>query len=102
GDLLDLALEELDVLRTGASLVLIGQREHLIGHIEAIGLARWANALRRQQNIDTAARAEVEDRLSSIKLGKRSGIAAAKGSEQGFSGNAGLLSFVVEIGGDRI
>ena len=64
GMLLDLALQELDVRDAGLPLVLARQGEHLVGHVEAVGLAGRADPARREQDVDAAARAEVEDRLA--------------------------------------
>jgi hypothetical protein len=56
-DILNLAFEELDVGQAALALVLFGEREHFIGHVEAVGLARRADALCREQHVDAAARA---------------------------------------------
>ena len=47
GNALDFALEELDVLDARFALVLARQRQHLVGHVEAVGLAGGADAPRR-------------------------------------------------------
>jgi hypothetical protein len=57
---LDVALQELDVLTPAFRLVLVGERQHVVRHVQAVGLARRADAPRRQQHVDAAARAEVE------------------------------------------
>ena len=36
-------------------LVLVGEREHFIGHIEAVGFSGRTNALRGEQHVDSAA-----------------------------------------------
>ena len=38
-DRLDVALQELDVLDAGLALVLAGERQHLVGHVQAVRLA---------------------------------------------------------------
>ena len=76
-DVLDLALEELDVLRPGFAFVLVGQGQHLVGHVDADGPARWPDPLRGEQDIDPAARAEIQHYLARVQLGQRRGIAAA-------------------------
>ena len=63
-DRLDLALEKLNILRARLLLVLAGEREHVVGHVEAVGLAGRPNATRREQNVDAAARAEIENGLA--------------------------------------
>ena len=67
-DVLDLALQELDVLDAGLALILSRQRQHLVGHVEAVGLARRTDAPGRQQHVDAAARAEVEHGLAGFQL----------------------------------
>ena len=42
------------------------QSEHLVGHVEAVGLAGGADATSRQQDVDAAAAAEVEDDLARV------------------------------------
>ena len=84
------------------ALVLVREREHLVGHVEAVDLARRADALRREQHVDAAARAEVEHRFAFVELRERGRVAAAERREQRFGGDAGLLAFVVEVRGDRI
>ena len=46
-----MALEPLDVLDPCLACVLAGQFEHLIGHVEAVHLAAWADATRREKNV---------------------------------------------------
>ena len=45
--------------------------EHLVGHVEAVGLARRPDAARREQHVDAAAGAEVEHGLTGLQLGER-------------------------------
>ena len=59
-DLLDRALEELDVLDPGLRWLCARELEHLVGHVEAVGLAGRADPAGREQNVDAAAGAEVE------------------------------------------
>ena len=73
-DVLDLALEELDVLHAGFALVLAGQRQHLVGHVEAVSLAGRADAARREQHVDAAARAEIEHRLAGLSSASAVGL----------------------------
>ena len=94
--------EELDVLGAGAALVLVREREHLVGHVETVDLARRPDALGRQQHVDAAAGAEVEHRLAFVELRERRGVAAAERREQRLGGNAGLLPFLVQVGRDRV
>src|ERR1700690_3130938 len=55
-DMLDLALQELDILRARFALVLIGKRQHLVRHITTVGLAAGSNPPRRKQHIYAASR----------------------------------------------
>ena len=76
-------LQELDILRARFALVLIGQRQHLVGHIETVSLAGGPDPLCRKQNIDAAARAEIKDHFSGIQLRQCSRIPAPQRSEHG-------------------
>ena len=78
GIVLDRALDELDVLDLGLALVGAGQLEHLVGHVEAVGLAGRADAPRRQQDVDPAPGAEVEDRLALVQVRDRGRVAASE------------------------
>ena len=82
-DRLDVALEELDVGGAGLGGVALGEREHLVGHVEAEGAAGRADPLRRQQDVDPAARAEVEDPLALVEVGDGGRVAAAEGRQDG-------------------
>ncbi len=55
GNVLDFALEKLDVRGARLGLILAGEGEHLVGHVEAIRLTCGPDPLRRQQHVDTAA-----------------------------------------------
>ena len=58
--------------------------EHVVGHVEAVRLARRTNALGGEQDVDAAARAEVEHRLAFAQVGERRGVAAAERRKQCF------------------
>ena len=64
------------------SLFSSARREHLVGHVEAVRLARRADALRREQHVDAAARPEVEHGLAFVQFGERRRVAAAERGEQ--------------------
>src|SRR4029079_2447149 len=55
-NVLDLPLEELNVLGSSSRFVLVGQRQHLVSHVETVNLPLGPDSLGGQQNIDTAAR----------------------------------------------
>src|SRR3712207_7686011 len=48
----DLPLQKLDVLDARLPCVVARQLEHLVGHVEAVGLAGWPDAARGQQDVD--------------------------------------------------
>ena len=52
---LDVALEELDVRGAGLGGVRLGQRQHLVGHVEAEGAAGRPDPLGREQDVDATA-----------------------------------------------
>ena len=101
-DGLDLALQELDILDARLLLVFAGERQHFVGHVEAVGLARGADAARRKQHVDAAAGAEVEHGLAGLQLGERRRVAAAERREHGRFGQRAFLGHVIEIGGDGV
>src|SRR5438309_2356878 len=78
GDLLDLALEELHVGGPRLALVLAGEGQHLVGHVEPVGPAGRAHPLRGQEDVDAASGAQIEHRLAGRELGERGGVAAAE------------------------
>ena len=80
-DGLDVALQELDVRRAGLGGVVLGEREHLVGHVEAERAAGRADPLGRQQDVDPAARPEVEHALAGMEVGDRGRVAAAERRE---------------------
>ena len=86
-DVLDLALQELDVRRRPALRWFSPRkREHLVGHVEAVGFAGGADAARREQHVDAAAGAEVEHGFAVLQFGERGRIAAAERREHGLFG----------------
>ena len=72
---------KLDVLNTGLLGVAAGECKHLIGHVQAVRLAGRADTSRGEQNVDPAARSEVEDCLALVELGDRGWVTAAEGGE---------------------
>src|SRR5437879_1813938 len=50
-DALDLTLEELDVGDAGLPLILVGEGEHFVGHIQTVGFTARRNAAGGQENI---------------------------------------------------
>ncbi len=101
-DMLDLAAEEFGVRHAGGALILACERQHLVGHVEAVRLAGGAHAPRGEEHVDAAARAEIQDGLAGMQLGERGGISAAERGEHGALGQLIGLAAGVEVGGDRI
>ena len=101
-DVLDVALEELDILEPALALVLLGERQHLVGHVEAVRFAGRSDAPRRQQHVDAAAGAEIEHGLAGLQLGQRGRIAAAERRLQREVRHFAFLAGVVQIRRDGI
>jgi hypothetical protein len=99
---LDLAFEELHVGGARLARILPGQRQHLVGHVEPVGLAGGRHPPRRQEHIDAAARAQVEHDLSGAQLRQRGGIAATQRGPEGLVRQASRLLAGIEVTGDRI
>src|SRR2546430_4349144 len=77
-DVLDLASQELDVLDVRLPLVVSRQREHLVGHVQPVRLARRPYPLGGQEDVDASTRAEVQHRLPWPEVGERRRVAAAE------------------------
>ena len=78
GNAFDLALEKFDVLNAGLALVLPGEGQHFIGHVEAVSLAGGTDALGGKQHVDAASRAEIEHGFTGIELGQCGRVAASQ------------------------
>ncbi len=70
------ALQELDVRRAGLALILARERQHLVGHVEAVDLAGRADALGREQHVDAAAGTEIENGLAGLESEQGRRVAA--------------------------
>ena len=90
------ALEEVDVRDAGLARVLPREREHLVGHVEAVGGAGRADPLGREDHVDAAARAEVEHGLALAQVGDRGRVAAAERREHRRVGQLAALLGVVQ------
>jgi len=99
---LDLALEKLDVGRARLALIVAGQRQHLVGHVEAIGLALRADAARDSSTSMPPPEAEIEHGFARLQLGERGRVAAAERGEHGRFGQGAGLALAVKLGGDRV
>ena len=78
------------------------KRQHLVGHIEAVSLARRTDAASREQHVDASARTQIEHDFARIQLGQRRRIAAAQRRQHRFLRNLLDLRDVVQVGGDGI
>ena len=101
-DVLDLALQERHVLEAALALVLLGDGEHLVGHVEAERSSGGSDAARGQQHVDAAAGAQVEDGFTRLQLGECGRIAAPERGLEREIGDFALLARIVEVRGDRI
>ena len=101
-DVLDRALDELDVLDPGLALVCARQLEHLVGHVQAVGLAGRPDAAGREQDVDPAAGAEVEHGLALVQLGDRGRVAAAEAGQLGGLGQGVTVVGAVEAGAEQL
>ena len=97
-NVLDLSFEVLHILRAGLPLVFARQREHFVRHVQAISFARRPDPLRRKQNINASARAQIEHVLSRRQLGESGRIAAAQGRRDCLLRQAGRFARAVEVG----
>ena len=80
---LDEALEEVDVGDSGLARILLGEGEHLVGHVKAVGDAGRADALGGEDDVDAAARPQVEHDVALVQLGHRGRVAAAEARQGG-------------------
>ena len=55
GMLFDFALQELDVFEAALALVLLGEGQHLVGHVQAVGLSGRPDPPGGEQHVDTTA-----------------------------------------------
>ena len=78
------------------------QGQHVLGHVEAIGLAGGPHAARRKQNIDAATTAQVQYDLAFVQFRERGRIAAAQRCQH--RGAREFLGFTadLEVGRDGI
>src|SRR3954469_11316523 len=102
GDVLDVALEELDVLRTGLVTVADRQGKHLLGHIEAVHLPGRADPLCREQRVDATARPEIENRLSFVEFGDGNRVPAAEARHDRCFRKVFALERLVQLGTELV
>ena len=99
-DGLDVALQELHVRDACLGDVARRQGQHLVGHVQAEDATRGSDATRRQEHVDAAAGAQVEDPLALVQVGHGDGVAAAqRGEHRGVRQLAGCQR-TVQLGGE--
>ena len=81
-DVLHKSAEEDRVANAGLLGVSPGEGQHLFGHVEAVGDPRGPHATGRDNDVDAAARAEVEDDVALLQLGHRRRVPAAEACER--------------------
>src|SRR4051794_11305296 len=96
-----MALEELDILGALLDAVLLGQRQHLVGHVQAVSEASRADAPSREQHVDSAAAPEVEDSLALGQGCQRCRVAAAERRFHRVLGDYSDLVAAVQVRRDR-
>ena len=102
-NVLDLALQELDVLQAGLPLVLARQRQHLVRHVEPVGLARRAR--RAAPTAARRCRRPTRDRARSRPAAASAsavGLPQPSDASDGLGGQPAGLLRVVEVGRDGI
>src|SRR5262249_20892047 len=101
-DLFDFAFQEFDVADARLALVLARERQHVVRHVEAVDLAGRADAPRREEDVEAAARAEVEHRFTLAQVDERRRIAAAERGVCRLRRYVAALAVRVQAGRDRI
>jgi hypothetical protein len=89
------AAQPLHVGDAGVGLVVAGEVEHLVGHVQPVGQPGGADPAGGEQDIDPAARAQVEHDLALVQLGDGDWIAAAeRGEHRGVGQLVAVFLFV--------
>ncbi len=96
-DVFDFAFEKFDIVDSCLALVFASQRQHFVGHVEAVGFAVGRHAAGGEEHVNAAAGAKVENGFAGLELDEGGGIAAAERSHNGFLGNEALFAVAVEI-----
>ena len=77
-DLLDHAFQEVHVADVRVGGVSTCQREHLVGHVEPVGLAGRTDPPSREEDVDAASGSQVEDDVAGVELREHRRVAAAQ------------------------
>ena len=97
-----MALQEFDVGGSGFGGVPGRECQHFVGHVEAERAPRRSDTLRRKQDVDPAARTEVEHALTLAQLGDRGRVATAEGGHDRGARQLVALEGGVEGSPDRL
>lgn len=96
-DLLDVALQKLDIVHLGSDGVAAREIQHLIRHVEAVRLACGSDALGGEDHVDAASGTEVKDSLTLLQLRERGRVAASERGEKSLGRHLGRLELVVQV-----
>src|SRR5436190_7334693 len=96
------AFQKLDVRDAGLFLILPGQGQHFVGHVQAISFARGPDAFGRKDDVNAAAGAKVEHHFAGLELSEGRGIATAERSGHSFFGQGALFRVAVKVFGDGV
>ena len=94
--------EELDVRNGRLPLVFTRERQHIVGHVQAVCFAGWTDAPCREQHVDPATGAKIEYGLSGPEIDQRGWVTAPEGCLDRFLRNDLRLIVTVKVCGDRI
>src|SRR6267143_2044706 len=100
--MLDLPFQKFDVVGSGLALVLVRKCQHLIRHVQAVRLACWSNTPGREQDIDAATGAQIENNFTGVQFGQCCRVSAPERSLQRLSRNLLHLRGVIKIRSNRI
>src|SRR5882724_636412 len=101
-DVFNDALEKFNVFDAGFFLVLAGEREHFVGHVQTVGFAGGADSSRGEDDVNAAAGAEIEDDFAGLELREGGWISAAERGSDGFFRYRSFFGVVVEIFRDGV
>ena len=102
GEVLDGAEVEGGVEDARLGGVGVGELEHLVGHVDAVGVTGGANAAGGEDDVNAAAGAEVEDAFAFSKFRDGHGVAAAKADRLRGHGELDEVGSVIEGGAEDL
>jgi len=68
--------------------ILAGQREHFVGHVQAVSFAGGADAFGGKNDVNAAPRAEIQNGFAGLQLSEGPGLPQPSEAATAFSGNA--------------